>query len=114
MPCLIFLILLHSVLALPTIPYTEQTVLAQSDLDSEPQGWLDPRPNGGRFLDVRNFNLNFILLNANLNIPKYTTHKFGEPLNVIISALSDPFILTENGFHYYTKYVFWTCNLYLF
>ncbi|PFH49966.1 hypothetical protein AMATHDRAFT_62138 [Amanita thiersii Skay4041] len=47
-------------------------------------GWYDPRNNGGRFLD-------------------FTTPKFGEPLNVIISGLSDPFILTDFGFSYYTK-----------
>jgi len=46
--------------------------------------WIDPRINGGRFLD-------------------FTTPKFGEPLNVIISAASDPFILTDAGLHYYAK-----------
>ncbi|KAL5524720.1 hypothetical protein ACEPAF_9865 [Sanghuangporus sanghuang] len=47
-------------------------------------GWYDPRINGGRMLD-------------------FTTRYFGEPLNVIISGHSDPFILTEAGFHYYAK-----------
>ncbi|KAF9031457.1 hypothetical protein BJ165DRAFT_1358303 [Panaeolus papilionaceus] len=47
-------------------------------------GWYDPRINGGRFLD-------------------YTNKKYGEPLNIIISGLSDPYILTERGFHEYAK-----------
>ncbi|KAF8869186.1 hypothetical protein CPB84DRAFT_1816368 [Gymnopilus junonius] len=63
-----------------------QVVLSQqtSVKASEVVGWYDPRLNGGRFLD-------------------YTTKKFGEPLNVIISALSDQFILTDAGFHNYAK-----------
>ncbi|KAI0647858.1 hypothetical protein C8Q79DRAFT_952263 [Trametes meyenii] len=47
-------------------------------------GWVDPRLNGGRLID-------------------YVTKKVGEPLNVIISSLSDPFILTESGLHTYVK-----------
>ncbi|EIW81207.1 hypothetical protein CONPUDRAFT_82232 [Coniophora puteana RWD-64-598 SS2] len=47
-------------------------------------GWADPRLNGGRFLD-------------------FTTPKAGEPLNVIISNESDPYILTEPGFRAYYK-----------
>ncbi|KAA1474754.1 hypothetical protein DENSPDRAFT_883035 [Dentipellis sp. KUC8613] len=47
-------------------------------------GWVDPRINGGRFLD-------------------FTTPKFGEPLNVIISGRSDPYILSDEGFHHYAK-----------
>ncbi|EMD40180.1 hypothetical protein CERSUDRAFT_81469 [Gelatoporia subvermispora B] len=47
-------------------------------------GWVDPRLNGGRLLD-------------------YTTRRLGEPMNVIISSLSDPFILTESGLHIYAK-----------
>ncbi|KAH9949796.1 hypothetical protein B0H21DRAFT_726017 [Amylocystis lapponica] len=47
-------------------------------------GWIDPRLHGGRLLD-------------------YTTTRLGEPLNVIISAQSDPFILTEVGLHMYAK-----------
>ncbi|OCH87956.1 hypothetical protein OBBRIDRAFT_847736 [Obba rivulosa] len=47
-------------------------------------GWVDPRLNGGRLLD-------------------YTTRRLGEPLNVIISSLSDPFVLTESGLHIYAK-----------
>jgi len=48
------------------------------------EGWHDPRMYGGRFLD-------------------YTNKKYGEPLNVIISAKSDPFIMTDAGFRLYTK-----------
>ncbi|EIN12864.1 hypothetical protein PUNSTDRAFT_61150 [Punctularia strigosozonata HHB-11173 SS5] len=47
-------------------------------------GWFDPRQNGGRLLD-------------------FATRKYGEPLNVIISGLSDPYILTEDGLHDYAK-----------
>ncbi|KAI0953547.1 hypothetical protein AcW1_007737 [Taiwanofungus camphoratus] len=47
-------------------------------------GWVDPRLNGGRLLD-------------------FTTKKLGEPLNVIISGLSDPYILTEAGLRMYAK-----------
>ncbi|KJA23241.1 hypothetical protein HYPSUDRAFT_40055 [Hypholoma sublateritium FD-334 SS-4] len=50
--------------------------------EEETIGWFDPRPNGGRLLD-------------------YTTKKYGEPLNVIISGASDPYILTDEGFHVY-------------
>ncbi|KAI0086898.1 hypothetical protein BDY19DRAFT_957277 [Irpex rosettiformis] len=48
------------------------------------EGWIDPRLNGGRFID-------------------FTTKKFGEPLNVIISSLSDPFVLEEEGFRIYAR-----------
>ncbi|KAI0789775.1 hypothetical protein C8Q75DRAFT_733564 [Abortiporus biennis] len=47
-------------------------------------GWVDPRLDGGRFLD-------------------FTTRRLGEPLNIIISALSDPFVLSEKGLHVYSK-----------
>ncbi|KAI0079450.1 hypothetical protein K474DRAFT_1591997 [Panus rudis PR-1116 ss-1] len=47
-------------------------------------GWVDPRLNGGRLLD-------------------FTTQRLGEPLNVIITSESDPFVLTEAGFHIYSK-----------
>ncbi|KAG6823119.1 hypothetical protein H0H93_004199, partial [Arthromyces matolae] len=60
------------------------TTVSHDNLDNdwELQGWLDPRLNGGRFLD-------------------FTTPKLGEPLNVIISARSDPFILTDTGIREY-------------
>ncbi|TEB20651.1 hypothetical protein FA13DRAFT_1742739, partial [Coprinellus micaceus] len=47
-------------------------------------GWYDPRERGGRLID-------------------YTIDDLGEPLNVIISGLSDPHILTDKGFQDYTK-----------
>lgn len=37
------------------------------------------------------------------NDPQFTTKRLGEPLNVIISGRSDPFILTEEGLHFYAK-----------
>jgi hypothetical protein len=66
--------------ALPSTP--GQLVLTFNE--SNTRGWVDPRINGGRLLD-------------------FTTKTKGEPLNVIISALSDPFILTDKGLHYYAK-----------
>lgn len=47
-------------------------------------GWADPRALGGRFID-------------------FTTPRYGEPLNIIISNQSDPFVLTEDGFRMYYK-----------
>lgn len=38
-----------------------------------------------------------------MHVLQFTTPDLGEPLNVIISALSDPFILTEHGLHTYAK-----------
>lgn len=34
---------------------------------------------------------------------QFVTKKLGEPLNIIISSLSDPYILTEYGLHNYVK-----------
>jgi hypothetical protein len=34
---------------------------------------------------------------------QFTAPLLGEPLNVILSGLSDPLVLTEDGFHEYTK-----------
>jgi len=62
----------------------QQVVLPQSVDNGILQGWLDPRINGGRQLD-------------------YATKHKGEPMNVIISGRSDPFILTDAGFHNYAK-----------
>lgn len=42
---------------------------------------------------------------SNPYIIKFTTPEYGEPLNVIISGLSDPYILTERGMHDYAKYL---------
>ncbi|KAG6332001.1 hypothetical protein ID866_7086 [Astraeus odoratus] len=50
----------------------------------EELGWSDPRILGGQFID-------------------FTTPRYGEPLNVIISNQSDPFVLTESGFRMYYK-----------
>jgi hypothetical protein len=72
-----------------------QAVLAESNSSIAPpdrgweevdvsQGWADPRINGGRLLD-------------------FTAPFLGEPLNVILSGLSDPYVLTEEGFREYTK-----------
>ena len=36
-------------------------------------------------------------------VTQFTTPDLGEPLNVIISAQSDPFVLTESGLHTYAK-----------
>jgi hypothetical protein len=62
-------------------------LLVQTDgnsLETGASGWYDPRILGGRFLD-------------------FTTKTKGEPLNVIISGLSDTYILSESGFHDYAK-----------
>ncbi|KAJ7913532.1 hypothetical protein B0H13DRAFT_2004702 [Mycena leptocephala] len=55
------------------------TDLRVSENEEIPLGWIDPRIGGGRLLD-------------------FTTKTRGEPLNVIISGTSDPFILTDEGF----------------
>jgi len=80
---LIILFSLYSVIASPVFDSQQptQTILVENEL---PVGWLDPRLNGGRFLD-------------------FTTPEYGEPLNVIISGLSDPYILTDYGLHHYAK-----------
>ncbi|TFK33031.1 hypothetical protein BDQ12DRAFT_616057 [Crucibulum laeve] len=75
--------------ALPADPERSQAVLSSprqphSNVTGNLVGWYDPREKGGRLLD-------------------FTTKKYGEPLNIIISGLSDPFILTDNGFHVYAK-----------
>jgi hypothetical protein len=36
-------------------------------------------------------------------VTQFVTDTQGEPLNVIISARSDPFVLTDYGLRYYTK-----------
>jgi hypothetical protein len=62
---------------------TSQTILYATEKQSH-LGWIDPRINGGSLID-------------------FTTKHLGEPLNVIISAHSDPSILTEEGLHEYAK-----------
>ncbi|VDC02448.1 unnamed protein product [Peniophora sp. CBMAI 1063] len=54
---------------------------AEVDLSA---GWVDPRILGGRMLD-------------------WPGGELGEPLNIIVSGLSDPFVLTPDGFRAYTK-----------
>ncbi|KIK69788.1 hypothetical protein GYMLUDRAFT_212647 [Collybiopsis luxurians FD-317 M1] len=49
-------------------------------------GWVDPRILGGRLLDA-----------------SFTTPHEGEPLNVIISGKSDPYVLSESGFSDYAR-----------
>ncbi|TEB23003.1 hypothetical protein FA13DRAFT_1740493 [Coprinellus micaceus] len=73
------------------VPLSEQAVLKGLDEGAPTQdpsggliGWYDPRERGGRLID-------------------YTIDDLGEPLNVIISGLSDPHILTDKGFQDYTK-----------
>lgn len=53
--------------------------------DWRTSGWADPRLRGGRMLDF---------------VPPGL---YGEPINVIISGLSDPYILTHDGLHKYAK-----------
>ncbi|THH18361.1 hypothetical protein EW146_g2602 [Bondarzewia mesenterica] len=91
MRSILLLSFLTQVLAFPTLRSLfrpEQAVISQgeelTDGSDITAGWVDPRINGGRFLD-------------------YTLPQLGEPLNIIISGLSDPFILTEDGFHNYAK-----------
>jgi len=57
---------------------------ASDGTDWTKSGWADPRINGGRLLD-------------------FTTPQLGEPVNIIISGLSDPHILTHTGLHRYAK-----------
>ena len=79
-------------------PVQQQPFLAS--IDDSRVDFVDPRINGGRLLDV---SLQIIPISMPANEHQFTTPDLGEPLNVIISARSDPFILTETGFHYYAK-----------
>lgn len=74
---------IYSAFAFPLSNVAQQS-LGKSNIEDVFIGWHDPRLNGGRFLD-------------------FTTPKYGEPLNVIISGLSDPYVLTESGLHDYAK-----------
>jgi len=76
-------LLLRPVIAFPVDSFGSQAIFVH-DRQSEKPGWYDPRERGGQFLD-------------------YTTKKYGEPLNVIISGHSDPFILSDTGLHSYAK-----------
>ncbi|KAF5380697.1 hypothetical protein D9757_007033 [Collybiopsis confluens] len=62
---------------------------AQELMDSE-IGWVDPRILGGRLLDAS-------------GLCFFTTADEGEPLNLIISGNSDPYVLSEAGFSDYIK-----------
>jgi len=89
-----------------------------------PMGWADPRLRGGQMLDVRIHPLHL----AHINTPHHRTYLIyltqhstylyrsgthahtqfvfpglGEPLNVIISGLSDPYILTPRGLLHYVQ-----------
>ncbi|KAF5344915.1 hypothetical protein D9758_011589 [Tetrapyrgos nigripes] len=80
---------LPALLASPVYPTSKQQPLIYSTdnrtaEDGISTGWVDPRINGGRLLD-------------------YTNKRYGEPLNVIISGKSDPYVLTEDGFWAYAK-----------
>ncbi|KAK1221139.1 hypothetical protein PQX77_016057 [Marasmius sp. AFHP31] len=71
-------------------------------------GWVDPRINGGRLLDVRctrssSSGGSLRLTTYRYRYWKIVSKKYGEPLNVIISGRSDPYILTDEGFLEYTK-----------
>ncbi|SJL07815.1 uncharacterized protein ARMOST_11167 [Armillaria ostoyae] len=81
----LLLFLCHFALSFP-IESLDQTPFSarRGDGETEMLGWMDPRIGGGRLLD-------------------YTSPNYGEPLNVIISGMSDPFVLTDYGFHYYAK-----------
>ena len=110
MPYFILCLLFAAALASP-VDFRDSQIILEADygnvnlttLGEALVGWHDPRMNGGRFLDVSDDPQND---NEKLNQGwcQYTNETFGEPLNVIISALSDPFIMTDEGFRLYTKY----------
>jgi len=83
MSLILLCLLLYPVIASPVDSFGSQAIFAH-DSHSEKPGWYDPRERGGQFLD-------------------YTTAKYGEPLNIIISGRSDPFILSDSGLHSYAK-----------
>ncbi|KAI5986257.1 hypothetical protein EDD15DRAFT_2286839 [Pisolithus albus] len=70
----------------PATPVGQRPVVLPAAVQAPAQelGWADPRILGGQFID-------------------FTTPRYGEPLNVIISNQSDPFILTDAGFRLYYK-----------
>lgn len=103
--------------ALPIIlalPSNYNQVVLNYDAPKLEQGWIDPRINGGQFLDVSTLidqRGPRIVLEYVAHYYQFTTKTKGEPLNVIISAKSDPFVLTDWGLHYYAKYVSnYVCN----
>jgi len=56
----------------------------RSGANSTEVGWVDPRIGGGRMVN-------------------WVTPRLGEPLNVVISGLSDPRILTHEGMKHYSR-----------
>ena len=100
----IFILPTRTTIAIPANYYFPREQFPSNDGQvSKPSvGWIDPRINGGRFLDVSHA---MSPASQTEGIPKFATPKYGhgEPLNVIISANSDPFILTESGLHFYAK-----------
>ncbi|KAI6030588.1 hypothetical protein F5J12DRAFT_903046 [Pisolithus orientalis] len=81
------LLCLASLLSLaPATPLGQRPLVfpASVKAPAEELGWADPRTLGGQFID-------------------FTTPRYGEPLNVIISNQSDPFVLTDAGFRLYYK-----------
>jgi hypothetical protein len=72
----------------------------EEDEDGRSLGWYDPSVNGGSMLDVR---LDVFKKEIHSNNLQIATKRYGEPLNVIISGHSDPFILSEAGLHIYAK-----------
>jgi hypothetical protein len=95
-----------STLALPTrFMDTLQVIFGSAvtplDLPKPEIGWADPRLNGGRFLDVSSI-VHQVQDSCYIDL-QFTTPRYGEPLNVIISNQSDPFILTDAGFRLYYK-----------
>ncbi|KAI6114061.1 hypothetical protein EDD17DRAFT_1637593 [Pisolithus thermaeus] len=81
------LLCLASLLSLtPATPLGQRPVVLPAAIQAPvvELGWTDPRILGGQFID-------------------FTTPRYGEPLNVIISNQSDPFILTDAGFRMYYK-----------
>ncbi|KAJ7078556.1 hypothetical protein B0H15DRAFT_533513 [Mycena belliarum] len=83
--CIVLSLLSIDVAASPAQrPFRLGSGLEHEAEDGTLAGWLDPRLGGGRLLD-------------------YTTKTRGEPLNVIISGTSDPFILTDEGFAAYVR-----------
>lgn len=89
-----------------------------------PMGWADPRLRGGQMLDVRTSLLAYSPTHSLSTTTSHLSHSMsyttppfartltltqfvfpglGEPLNVIISGLSDPYIMTPRGLLHYVQ-----------
>lgn len=109
LPALSCLALSAAALAIPfpfnLLSRNSQTPLLPSNFKvSSPKleiGWADPRVLGGQFIDVSILSVAPTSLDPSL--AQFTTPRYGEPLNVIISNQSDPFVLTDEGFRWYYK-----------